>query len=124
MREESHLEADVKLAERSGGAAPIGGLRERSFVEIAGRVRAMTITRENGTSDLRCMIVDNTGSVALIFQGRYRRSGHRARHATAGARDRDVAAPRGRYSQSPVRDRGRARKRRLDLVTAATIGEC
>jgi RecG-like helicase len=30
----------------------------------------MTITRENGTSDLRCMIVDNSGSVALIFQGR------------------------------------------------------
>ncbi len=70
VREESHLEADLKLAERSGGAAPIGGLRERNFVEIAGRVRAMTITRENGTSDLRCMIVDNTGSVALIFQGR------------------------------------------------------
>ncbi len=70
VREESHLEADLKLAERSGGAAPIGGLRERSFVEIAGRVRAMTITRENGTSDLRCLIVDNSGSVALIFQGR------------------------------------------------------
>jgi amino acid transporter len=70
VREESHLEADVKLAERSGGAAPIGGLKERNFVEIAGRVRAMTITRENGTSDLRCMIVDNSGSVALIFQGR------------------------------------------------------
>jgi amino acid transporter len=70
LREESHLEADVKLAERSGGSAPIGGLKERNFVEIAGRVRAMTITRENGTSDLRCMIVDNSGSVALIFQGR------------------------------------------------------
>jgi len=70
VREESHLDADVKLAERSGGAVPIGGLRERSFVEIAGRVRAMTITRENGTSDLRCLIVDNSGSVALIFQGR------------------------------------------------------
>jgi amino acid transporter len=70
LREEGHLEADVKLAERSGGSAPIGGLKERNFVEIAGRVRAMTITRENGTSDLRCMIVDNSGSVALIFQGR------------------------------------------------------
>ena len=70
VREETHLEADVKLAERRGGAAPIGDLRERNFVEIAGRVRAMTITRENGTSDLRCMIADNTGSVALIFQGR------------------------------------------------------
>ena len=70
LREESHLEADLKLAQRSAGAAPIGGLRERNFVEIAGRVRAMTITRGNGISDLRCLIVDHTGSVELIFQGR------------------------------------------------------
>ncbi|HEY5304094.1 MAG TPA: amino acid permease [Acidimicrobiales bacterium] len=70
VRADSHLLADVKLAERSGGAAPIGGLQERNFVEIAGRVRAMTITRENGANELRCVIVDNTGSIALIFQGR------------------------------------------------------
>ena len=70
VREESHLEADVKLAERSTGAVPIGGVLQREMVEIAGRVRAMTITRENGHNDLRCLIVDHTGSVALIFQGR------------------------------------------------------
>jgi hypothetical protein len=70
VREASHLKADVKLQERSGDADPIGGLHEREFAEIAGRVRAMTITRERGASELRCVIADNTGSVTLVFQGR------------------------------------------------------
>ncbi len=70
VREDAHLEADLKLAQRSGDAAPIGGLQERNFAEIAGRVRAMTITRERGLNELRCVIADNTGSVTLVFQGR------------------------------------------------------
>jgi hypothetical protein len=70
LREDAHLEADVKLAERSADASPIGGLQERTFAEIAGRVRAMTITRERGLNELRCVIADNTGSVTLVFQGR------------------------------------------------------
>ena len=70
VREDAHLEADVKLAQRSGDASPIGGLQERSFAEIAGRVRAMTITKERGLHELRCVIADNTGSVTLVFQGR------------------------------------------------------
>ncbi len=70
VREDAHLEADVKLAERSGGALPIGGLRQRQFAEIAGRVRAMTINHEGGIHELRCVIADNSGSVTLVFQGR------------------------------------------------------
>jgi RecG-like helicase len=70
VREDAHLEADVKLAERSGSALPIGGLRERQSVDIAGRVRSMTITHEGASSELRCVIADNTGSVTLVFQGR------------------------------------------------------
>jgi RecG-like helicase len=70
LREDAHLEADVKLAERSSAASPIGSLVERQKVDIAGRVRAMTITNEGGSHELRCVIADNTGSVALIFQGR------------------------------------------------------
>ncbi len=68
--EETRLEADVKLAERSGGAFPIGQLRERQFAEIAGRVRAMSMTHEGASHELRCVIADNTGSVTLVFQGR------------------------------------------------------
>jgi hypothetical protein len=70
VREDSHLEADTKLKERSGDADPIGGLHERELAQIAGRVRAMTITRERGQNELRCVIADNTGSVTLVFQGR------------------------------------------------------
>jgi amino acid transporter len=70
VREESHLEADLKLAKRSVDAEPIGGLRERQFAEIAGRVRSMTITSESGSRELRCVIADNSGSVTLVFQGR------------------------------------------------------
>ncbi|NNN00689.1 MAG: amino acid permease [Acidimicrobiaceae bacterium] len=70
LREDAHLEADLKLAERSSGAAPIGGLLERQHVEIAGRVRAMAINHEGEGHELRCVIADNTGSVTLVFQGR------------------------------------------------------
>jgi amino acid transporter len=69
-RTDSHLEADAKLAARSVGTQPIGELQEREAAEIAGRVRSMTITNVSGSHELRCVIADNTGSVALIFQGR------------------------------------------------------
>ena len=70
VREDAHLAADVKLAERSSGAAPIGGLLERQHAEIAGRVRSMAINHEGPGHELRCVIADNTGSVTLVFQGR------------------------------------------------------
>ena len=70
VREDAHLEADVKLMERSGGTAPIGGLMERERASIAGRVRSMSINHENGGHELRCVIADNSGSVTLVFQGR------------------------------------------------------
>ena len=70
VREDAHLAADVKLARLSVDAAPIGGLREREFAEIAGRVRSMAISHEGGGNELRCVIADNTGSVTLVFQGR------------------------------------------------------
>ena len=70
IREVSHLAADLKLAERSVGAAPIGQLKEREFVEIAGRVRSMSIGNDSGAHELRCVITDNSGSITLVFQGR------------------------------------------------------
>jgi len=70
VREDAHLEADLRLAARSPSAVPIGSLLERQFVDIAGRVRAMTVTREGDAHELRCSIADNSGSVTLIFQGR------------------------------------------------------
>jgi hypothetical protein len=70
VREAAHLDADVKLAQRSSDAEPIGGLVEREYAHVAGRVRAMTINHENGGHELRCVLADNTGSVTLVFQGR------------------------------------------------------
>ena len=70
VRLDAHLAADVRLAERSTDSKPIGGLVERQFAEIAGRVRSMSINHENGGHELRCLIADNTGSVTLVFQGR------------------------------------------------------
>jgi amino acid transporter len=69
-RQEARLEADVKLAERAVGSVPIGGLRERDQAEVAGRVRAMTLSRERGGNDLRCVLSDASGSISLVFQGR------------------------------------------------------
>jgi len=70
LREDAHLEADVKLAERATGSDPIGGLVERQFAEIAGRVRSMAIVNDEGIHELRCVIADNSGSISLVFQGR------------------------------------------------------
>ncbi len=70
VRETSHLEADVRLAERSLGSVPIGGVVERQVVEVAGRVRAMAIDHEAGVNELHCVLADPSGSITLVFQGR------------------------------------------------------
>ncbi len=70
VRETSHLEADVRLAERSVGSIPIGGVVERQVVEVAGRVRAMAIDHDSGINELRCVLADPSGSITLVFQGR------------------------------------------------------
>jgi uncharacterized membrane protein YidH (DUF202 family) len=69
-REDAHLDADMKLAERAVGSVPIGDLHQRDFAEVAGRVRSMTFAKERGSSDLRCVIADASGSISLVFQGR------------------------------------------------------
>ena len=70
LREDAHLDADIRLAERSQGTVPIGALVERESIEVAGRVRSMVINQENGNRELRCVLADSTGSISLIFQGR------------------------------------------------------
>jgi amino acid transporter len=70
VRDSAHLVADVKLAQRSADSEPIGGLVERQFAEIGGRVRSMAINHESGGHELRCVLADNSGSVTLVFQGR------------------------------------------------------
>ncbi len=69
-RDLARLDADIKLAERAVDSVPIGGLSERDQAEVAGRVRSMTLTKERGGNELRCVIADSSGSIALVFQGR------------------------------------------------------
>jgi len=70
VRQDSHMAADLMLAARSRNAVPIGSLREREMVDVAGRVRSITVNHDNGGQELRCVLADNTGSVTLVFQGR------------------------------------------------------
>jgi amino acid transporter len=70
VRQESNLEADVKLAERATNADAIGSLVERQQTQVAGRVRALTIDHESGGHEFRCVLADHTGSITLVFQGR------------------------------------------------------
>ena len=70
VRRDAHLAADVRLAERAVDSVPIGGLRERDLAKVAGRVRSITLSRERGGNDLRCVLADSSGSISLVFQGR------------------------------------------------------
>jgi amino acid transporter len=116
VREDAHLEADLRLAERSGGADPIGSLLDRQFAHVAGRVRSITVNHEAGVHELRCVIADPTGSVTLVFQGRGRvpgieRGTRLLVKGTVTARRREavilnpqyeiVAAPQGHEAPSP-----------------------
>jgi amino acid transporter len=69
-RDSAHLEADLKLDERSAGAEPIGDLQARKFANIAGRVRSISVGHVGTGHEMRCVIADQSGSITLVFQGR------------------------------------------------------
>ncbi len=52
------------------GAVPIGEVRHRQMVTVAGRVRSVQIQPHSGIPNLECMLVDGTGSLPLVFVGR------------------------------------------------------
>ncbi len=52
------------------GAVPIGQVRWRQRMKVAGRVHSMRVQPAAGISSLEATIVDTTGSLVLIFQGR------------------------------------------------------
>jgi len=64
--------ADQALARRAGGAAPIGTVEWRHRVTVAGRVRSVRVQPRGGTSNLECVLVDDSGAILLVFQGRPR----------------------------------------------------
>jgi amino acid transporter len=59
-------------AGRAGGTVPIAEVQWRQRVRVAGRVRSVRVQPRAGTSNLECVIVDPTGAMLLVFQGRPR----------------------------------------------------
>jgi len=65
----SHREA---FGERARGTIPIGDVQWRTRVRVAGRVRSVRVQPRAGTSNLECLLADDSGMLLLVFQGRRR----------------------------------------------------
>jgi len=65
-------DADRALARRSLGTIPIDEVRWRERVRVAGRVRSVRVQPRGGTSNLECVLSDDSGRLLLVFQGRPR----------------------------------------------------
>ncbi len=64
--------ADEALARRSRDTVPIGEVQWRHRVTVAGRIHSVRVQPGGGTSNLECVLVDGTGRILLVFQGRPR----------------------------------------------------
>jgi amino acid transporter len=64
------LAADQTLARRAGAATPIAEVVPRRRVRVAGRVTSVRVQPRAGTSNLECVLSDDTGGLLLVFQGR------------------------------------------------------
>lgn len=60
------------LGPKASGTSPIGQATWRSRVRVAGRVRAIRVPTRASTANLECTLVDGTGAILLVFQGRRR----------------------------------------------------
>ena len=57
------------------GVTPIGEVRHRDRVKVAGRVRSVRIQPWAGVATLECTLVDGTGGIAVVFLGRRKVAG-------------------------------------------------
>ncbi len=60
------------FGERARGTIPIGAAEWRKRVRVAGRVKSVRVQPRAGTSNLECVLADETGKLLLVFQGRRR----------------------------------------------------
>jgi len=60
------------LGPRAEGTSPIGEVQWRQRVRVAGRVRSVRVPTGGATANLECTLVDATGAILLVFQGRRR----------------------------------------------------
>jgi amino acid transporter len=60
------------FGERGAGTIPISQAEWRHRVRVAGRVKSVRVQPRAGTSNLECVLADETGRLLLVFQGRRR----------------------------------------------------
>ena len=60
------------FGERGRGTIPIGEAQWRNRVRVAGRVKSVRVQPRAGTSNLECVLADDSGKILLVFQGRRR----------------------------------------------------
>jgi amino acid transporter len=65
-------EMDSELGPQAAGTTPIAEVAWRARVKVAGRVRSIRVPTRTPTPSLECTLVDSTGAVLLVFQGRRR----------------------------------------------------
>jgi amino acid transporter len=63
---------EVVAPPKVAGTTPIGDAKWRDRVRVAGRVKAIRVPTGGGTANLECTLVDPTGAILLVFQGRRR----------------------------------------------------
>jgi amino acid transporter len=61
---------DAELGPKAEGTTPIAGIAWRSRVRVAGRVKSIRVPTRTPTPSLECTLVDGTGAILLVFQGR------------------------------------------------------
>jgi amino acid transporter len=57
---------------RGAGTIPISDAQWRHRVRVVGRVKSVRVQPRAGTSNLECVLADDTGRILLVFQGRRR----------------------------------------------------
>jgi amino acid transporter len=54
------------------GTMPIGEAQWRQRVRVAGRIKSVSVPTGGSTANLECTLVDDSGAILLVFQGRRR----------------------------------------------------
>jgi amino acid transporter len=57
---------------RGSTTTPIGEAQWRTRIRVAGKVKSVRVQPRAGTSNLECVLIDDTGRLLLVFQGRRR----------------------------------------------------
>jgi amino acid transporter len=66
------VRAGEEFGPRVAGTTAIGEAQWRQRVRVAGKIRSVRVPTGGATANLECTLVDGTGAILLVFQGRRR----------------------------------------------------